>query len=90
MITSDSEYRFTQDKWNLGTLQVQVQPPPGPLIKIKNGEKSDKVFVIIKLRRDTMSEKSDLYEFKMDLFDNREHEQFLMCVRNFTMIIEEL
>ena len=34
-----------KNKWNMGTLQVYVEPPPIPLIKIKNDEKSDKDFV---------------------------------------------
>ena len=51
-------------RWNTGTVQVHAEPPPIPLIKIKNGDKSDKDFVKIKLRRDPKSEKSDLYELK--------------------------
>ena len=35
-----------------------------------------------------MPEKSDLYELKMDLFDNRDTEEFLLFIRNFKMTIE--
>ena len=52
--------------WNAGKVQVNMEPPPIPLIKIKNDEKLDKHFVKIKLCMDPTSEKSDLYEFKLD------------------------
>ena len=42
-------------KWNVGTVQVHLDPTPIPLIKIKNNEKQDKYFVEIKLRRDPTS-----------------------------------
>ena len=75
-------------KWNTGTVQVQVEPSPIPLIKSKNDEKSDKISVKIKLPRDLRSQNLDLYEFKMDLFDNGEMEEFLLFVRNFSMTLE--
>ena len=65
--------------------QIHVEPPPTPLIKIKNGDKSDKYFVKIKLRRGPMQSLSGLYEFKMDLFDNGDPEEFLLFVQNFNM-----
>ena len=40
------------------------------------------------MRRDTRSEKSDLYEFKMALFDNGKPDHFLFFVCSFNMIIE--
>ena len=49
---------------------MHVEPPPIPLIKSKNYDKSDKYFVKINLRSDPTSQESDLYEFKMSLFDN--------------------
>ena len=61
--------------WNVGVKQVQVEPPP---IKSKHDDKSDQDFVKLKLRRDPMSEKSDLYEFQMALFDNGYPEEFLI------------
>ena len=53
--------------WNMGTVQVHMELPIIPLIKGKNDDKSDIDFVKIKLRRDLMSEKSDIFEFKMAL-----------------------
>ena len=38
--------------WNAGTVQVHVDPPPIPLIKSKNDDKSDKDFVKIKFCKD--------------------------------------
>ena len=61
---------FHKKKWNSGTVQVHVDPHPVPLIKINNNDKSDKYFVKIKLHRDPASEKSELYEFKIAMFDN--------------------
>ena len=37
---------------------------------------------------DPTSQKSDLYEFKMVLFDNSKHEEFLLFIFNFNMTIE--
>ena len=48
----------------------------------------DKYFVKIKLGRDPTSEKSDLYKFKMDLFDNGNPEEFLLFIRSLNMTIE--
>ena len=47
-----------------------IDPPPIPLIKETHDGKSDKYFVKLKLRRYPTSSRSDLYEFKMSLFDN--------------------
>ena len=64
---------------------MHVDPPPIPLINSKNDTKSHKDFTTIKFRRDSMSENSDLYEFKMALFENDYLEEFLLSVRNFQM-----
>ena len=32
-----------KNKWNTGTVQVHVEPPSIPLIKIKNNDKSDNI-----------------------------------------------
>ena len=53
--------------------------------KSKHNDKSDKDFVKLKLRRDPISEKSDLYESEMALFDNDDPEEFLLFVSNFNM-----
>ena len=57
-------------RWNAGAVQVHMEPPLTPMIKSNNNEILDKDFVNIKLRMDPMSEKLDLYEFKLALFDN--------------------
>ena len=58
------------------------------MIKKKNDDKPDKYFAKFKLRKDPTSEKFDLYEFKMALFDNGEPEEFLLFIRNFKMTLE--
>ena len=68
---------------------MHVDPPPSTLIKSKNDEKPDKYFIKIKLRKDPTSEKLDLYECKMDLFDNVHPEELLLFIRNFNMTMEE-
>ena len=79
---------YQNKKRNTDTLQVHVDQPPIPLIKINNDDKLDKYSVKIKLRRDPMSEKSDLYEFKMTMFDNGEPEEFLFFIQSLNMTIE--
>ena len=74
--------------WNLVTNPAHVKPPPISLIKEKCNGKSDEYIVKIKLRRDPTSSTSDLYEFKMSLFDHGEPEEFLLFIRNFNMNIE--
>ena len=67
---------------------MHVEPPLIPLTKINNDEKSDKYCVKIKFRRYHTSEKSDLHEFKMALFDNGDPDEFLFFVRNFQMALK--
>ena len=72
---------------NLGTNPAHVEPLPIPLIKdIYNG-KSDKYFVEIKLCKDPTSSRSDLYEFKMSLFDHGDLEDFLLFIPNYNMTL---
>ena len=73
--------------WNAGVTQVQVEPPLTPLIKIKHDGKSDKDFIKPKLRRYPTSKNSDLYEFKMAVFENGKREEFLMLFCNFNMTL---
>ena len=69
--------RIFHDKtWNQNAVQVHVEPPPIPLNKIKNDDIKDKYCVKIELRRDPTSQKLDLYELRMALFDNSESEEF--------------
>ena len=78
---------FHKKKWNAGIVQVHVDPPLIPLIKSRNKDKSDKGFVKMKLCRDPTSENSDVYEFRIDLFDNGESEEFLLFVCYFNMTL---
>ena len=73
--------------WNQGAVQMLVEPPPIPLISGNNDTKLNKYSVKIKLHKDPTSENSDLYEFKMALFDNGEPEEFLLLVCNFQMTL---
>ena len=50
---------FHKKNWNQGAVQVHVEPPPIPLIKIKNDEKLDKYCVKNKFHRYPTSEKPD-------------------------------
>ena len=67
---------------------MHVDPPEIPLIESKKNYKWDKDCVKIKVCRDLMSQKSDLYEFKMALFDNGEPEELLLFIRNFNMTLK--
>ena len=62
-----------------------VEPSKIPLTQETHDGKSDKYFLKLKLRSDPTSSTSDLYEFKMSLFDNRNPEEFLLFVCNFIM-----
>ena len=73
--------------WMTGIIQAHVEPPPIPLLKELHDGKSDKYFVKLKLRRYPTLSTSDLYEFKMSLFDNGRPEEFLLFVRNFNMTL---
>ena len=63
-------------KWNAEAVEQHVEPHPITIIKGKRDDKSDKDFVKLKFQRDPTSEKSDLYEFKMALFENVNPEAF--------------
>ena len=60
---------FHKKGWKSGTNPEHVEPLPVPLIKATYNIKSDKDFVKLKLCRDPMFSTSDLYEFRMYLFD---------------------
>ena len=78
-----------KNKWNIGTVQVHVYPPPIPLIKNRKDEKSDRDSVKIKFNGDPTSEKFYIYEFKMNSFDNDNPEELLLFIHNFNMTLEE-
>ena len=60
-----------------------------PLIQENHDGKSEKDFVKLKLRRDPTLPTSDLYEFKMSLFENSESEEFLLFVKSFNMTLTQ-
>ena len=64
-------------------VQIHVEPLPITLIKNKNHTKAKKDRVKKKFCRDSTSEKSDLYELKMALFDNGKPEELFLFVKNF-------
>ena len=67
---------------------MHVKPPPIPLIKSKNGEKSGRDCVKNKCIRYSTLAKSDLYEFKMTLFNNVNLEELLLFIRNLQTTLE--
>ena len=64
-----------------------VEPPSIPLIKGAYDGKSEKDLLKLKLRRRPTSSMSDLYGFRMSLFDNGDPGEFLLFVRNFNMTL---
>ena len=72
MITVTTNNVPHKNKWNLGVVQVHTETPHISLIKSNHNDKADKDFVIMKVRRYPTSYKSELYEFKMALFENGE------------------
>ena len=70
-----------------GMTHPHVDPPMIPLIQETNDGKSDRYFIKLKLHRDHTSPTSDLYEFKMSLFDNGQPEELLLFSCNFNMTI---
>ena len=63
--------------------QPHVDPLPITLIKEKHDGKPEKYFVKPKLCRNPTSYMSDLYEFKMSLFDYGKPEEFFLFIHNF-------
>ena len=76
--------------WMTGMTHPYVDPPPIPLIQETHNGKSDKKSVKLKLHIYPTLSTSDLYEFKMYLFDNGELEEFLLFIRNFNMTLVAL
>ena len=69
--------------WGTDTNPDHVEPSPIPLIKELSTGKSDGDYVKLKLRRDPTSSTSELYDFRMSLFDHGDTEEFLLFVPNF-------
>ena len=79
---------FSHNKgWNSGINPAHVEPPPISLIKETYNGKSDKYCFNLKLRSDHMFSTSNLYEFKMSLFDHGNLEEFLLFIRNFNITL---
>ena len=76
-------------KWNAVIRTSARGSTPDSTNKKQEWWKLDKYFVKIKLFRDTKSEKSNLYELKMDLFDNGNPDEFLLFIHNFNTTLEE-
>ena len=72
--------------WKAVAVKLHVRPPPSPLIKIKIDQKTVRYLVEIKLHRNPMSLKLDMYEFKMVLFDNGDPEEFSLLLQTYEMI----
>ena len=79
---------FCRNKWTAAETEQPMEPTPTPFTKIKHDDKSDRDFVKLKLHRDPMSNKSELYEFKISLFDNGNTEEVLLFVCTFNMNLE--
>ena len=71
--------------WNPGTKPAHVELLLPLLMKETYNSNPDEYFVKLKLRRDPTSSMSDLYEFKMSLFDHGKPEEFLLFICNFNM-----
>ena len=80
---------FTKKVWLYREFQTIVDPPPIPLSKSKINTKLDKYDFKIKLRRNPTSETSGMYEFKMELFDHGDLEEFLLFQHNYQIKLEE-
>ena len=74
--------------WGTDTNSSHVEPPMIPLIKETPTGKSDGDYVKLKMRRDPTSSTSELYDFRMSLFEHGDTEEFLLFVPNFQMTLE--
>ena len=73
--------------WGVDTNLAHVEPPQILLIKETSTSKSDGDDVKLNLCRDPTSSTSDIYEFRMPLFDHGDTEEFLLFVQNFQMTL---
>ena len=60
----------SKKEWKLGMTQAHVKTPMITFIMGTYGGKSYKYLIKIKLRRDHTSIMSDIYSFRVSLFDN--------------------
>ena len=68
-----------------GMTQPHLDPSLILLIQETHNGILDKDFIKLKLHRYPNFSTSDIYEFKMSLFDNGEPEEFLLFFRNFNV-----
>ena len=68
-------------------VKIHVDPHLVPLIKSKLDLKTERGYRIIKFCRNIMSEKLDMYEFKIYLFDNVDSEEFFLFIKKFNMTL---
>ena len=71
--------------WGADNNPAHVEPSFIPLVKETSTGKLDGYYVKLKLCRYPTSSTSDLYEFRMYLFDHGKLEEFILFVRNFQM-----
>ena len=65
------------------SVKIHADPPSVSLTKSKTNKNSEKDYAKIKLRINPSLETSDIYEFKMDLFDNDNLEEFLLSKQDY-------
>ena len=61
---------YQKNIWWTGEVKFHVDPPPIPLIKSSIFSKTERDYEKIKWRKNHTPEKSDVYEFKIALFEN--------------------
>ena len=65
-----NEDHLSQEEMALWCSKIHVEPPLIPIIKSKLDFKKENDYAKIKFRRSPTPEKLDMYEIKMDLFNN--------------------
>ena len=73
--------------WRTGAVQIYVDSPLTPWIKSKIDLMIED-YAKIKLCRNPTSEKLDIYEFKLALFDNDDPKWLLFCVWGIKKMLE--
>ena len=73
--------------WGVDTNPSHVEPPTITLIKETSTGTSDGDYAKLNMHRDPTSSTSDIYEFRMSLFDQDDPEDFLLFVRNLQMTL---
>ena len=73
--------------WGVDSNPDHVEPPPIPLVKETSTGKSYGDHVKLKLRKYPTSSTSELYGFRMYLFDHGKPEELLLFVRNSQMTL---